>query len=83
MFPGPAQLSVASSTVKWRKAGRGLGTRLVSERTCMFLGEIIYKIYFMSFHMHAGLLPVSSCMLPETTADREAENESVSQCDTC
>ena len=29
-FPGPAQLSIASSTLKWerRKAERGLGTRL-------------------------------------------------------
>ena len=28
-FPGPAQLSVACSTNKRRKAGRGLGTRLI------------------------------------------------------
>ena len=27
-FPGPAQLSIACSTEKRRKAGRGLGTRL-------------------------------------------------------
>ena len=33
-FPGPAQLSIAISTVKRRKAGRGLGTRLLGACVC-------------------------------------------------
>ena len=44
-----------------------------------FLFCVNHKLYVISY---ACLLPVSSCMLPETTADTDskAQNEAVSQC---
>ena len=47
----------------------------------MFLGEIIYKLYVISYACRS-FASIFLHALPETTADREAENESVSQCDT-